>query len=275
MNNPYHSMFDKITLSDARKRQILKLNRGSKFSLRKGIVRRRYIVSAACIVALILFVFGPTRIYAKRIFNEFFRMVSVNGELLHTTPYEEVYLTIPVNMNEIILEGKLFQYKSYETLANLEKDLNMDILDFGYNYNIRNNQVNFQVQDHVAGSVNMVIDTKTSNEVLPISYTLYFSLDKNVSPKQLEFEDNYISYHIEDEAVVYDVGEKYNVIESYRSSTLNTDVLILEAMKEHICEDEVYKKKFYYVVFVYEKVEYVLCFNSELESIKNAIETMK
>lgn len=275
MNNAYHSMFDKITLSDARKKQILQLNRDSKFSLKRGKVRRRYVVSAACIVALILFVFEPTRIYAKKIFNEFVRFVSVNGEFLHTTPYEEVELTIPVNMNEIILEGKLFQYKSYETLANLEKDLNMDVLDFGYDYHIRDNQVNFQVQDHVAGSVNMVIDTKASNEVLPISYTLYFSLDKNLPPEQLEFNDNYVSYDLKDGAVVYDLGEKYNVIESYKSSNLNTDVLILEAMKEHICEDEAYKKKSYYVVFVYDKVEYVLCFNAEVEGIKNAIETMK
>lgn len=275
MNDPYHSMFDKITLSGERKKQILQLNRDLKISSKRGIVRRRYIVSAACIVVLIFFVFGPTRVYANKIFYEFIRLVSVNEKLFNIAPYEDVQLTIPVNLNEIIFEGTLFQYKSYDTLANLEKDLNMDVLDFGYEYNIKDNQVNFQVENHVAGSVNMVIDTKASNEALPISYTLYFSLDKNVPPEQLEYKDNYISYHIEDEAVVFDVGEKYKVIESYRSSNLNTDVLILETIKKHICEEKVYNEKFYYAVFVYNKVEYMLYFSTDLESIKNAIETMK
>lgn len=277
MNDAYHSMFDKITLSEEKKKQILQLSKNSRFSMKRRLIQRRYVVSAVCVVILIFFMFGPTRVYARKIFHELVRFVSVNEEIIELAPSDSVLLTIPNDIQEIMFEGTLFQYKSYDTLASLEKDLNMDVLEFGCNYKEKNNQVNFQVQDHVAGSVNMLIDTEASKEVLPISYTLYFSVDGNVSTGQLVYkdEDDYVSYDYGDETKTFHVQEKYKVIERYKSLNLNTDVLILEKTKKQLRREQTHKDESYYVVFVYDKVEYLLHFYSDLEGIKSAIERMK
>ncbi|HAU85184.1 MAG TPA: hypothetical protein DCW90_06685 [Lachnospiraceae bacterium] len=277
MNDAYHSMFDKITLSEEKKKQILQLSKNSRFSMKRRLIQRRYVVSAACLIILIFFMLGPTRVYARKIFHELIRFVSVNEEMIELAPLDSVHLTIPNDLQEIMFEGTLFQYKPYDTLASLEKNLNMDVLEFGCDYKEKNNQVNFQVQDHVAGSINMLIDTETSKEVLPISYTLYFSVDDNVSTGQLTYKDenDYVSYDYGEEKKTFHVQEKYKVIERYKSLNLNTDVLILEKTKEQSRREQTHKDESYYVVFVYDKVEYLLHFYSDLEGIKNAIERMK
>lgn len=275
MNDVYYSMFDKVTLSDSKKQEILQLSKESHYSHKRYSIRRVCLVPAACVVMLLIFVFGPTRVYADKVFLELLGLISVNKERVNIGSDEWLQIKMPDDIQTMNYDGTQYQYKTYDTLSELEKDLDIHVLDFNESYTL-DGQVNFQVMDEEAGSINMLLNGE--NAELPLRYTMYFSTKKGVSTGQLTFEDvngSYFRYDIKNDQVVINTGVNYDVVETYKSPGLDTTVLIVADKLSRNINDEVRTDVGYLAVFVYDHVEYQLYFESGVEEIKSVIEQMK
>lgn len=275
MNDVYHSMFDKITLSDSKKQDILRLSKESRYSHKRYSIGRVCLVPAACVAMLLVFVFGPARVCADKVFCELLGLVSVNTERVNIGIDEWLQIKMPDDIQTMNYDGTQYQYKTYDTLSALENDLDIHVLDFNKNYTL-DGQVNFQVVDEEAGSINMLLNGE--NAELPLRYTMYFSTKKGVSTGQLTLEDidgSYFPYDIENNQIVIHTGVNYDVVETYKSPGLDTSVLIIANKLCRTINDEVRTDVGYLAVFVYDHVEYQLYFESGVEEIKSVIEQMK
>lgn len=278
MNDVYYTMFDKITLSDEKMHQILQLNENSRFIYKRHLIQKKHLGFIACAMLLLFIAFEPTRVYANKFFHELVALISVNETDVELAQSEWLPITMPEDVQEKMFEGTLYQYKSYHSLVDLEKDLDIDLLDFECDYDKKNNQVCFQVENHSAASINMLIDNCGEGKTLPISYTVYFSTAKGKVTGHLKYKEknsSYLDYDDNGEERIFYFDDKYEIVESYKSTNLNTDVLILEAIEGQRLGEQQNTKSVYYVIFVHDKKEYVLCFDTDLDNIKHIVEMMK
>lgn len=275
MNDIYHSMFDKVTLSDNKKQEILRLNKESQYSHKRYSIRRMCLVPVSCVAMFLIFVFGPTRVYADKVFQELCGFVSVNTEQISIGSDEWLKIKMPHDIQSLDYDGSEYQYKTYGTLSELETDLDIHVLDFDKDYTV-NEQVNFQVIDGEVGSINMLLNSE--NTELPLRYTMYFSTKKGVSTGHLIFEDvdsTYFKYEVKNGDVEIITGINYDVVETYTSPNLDTKVLIIEDKLSRTINNNLHTDVAYLAVFVYDHVEYQLYFESGVENIKGVIEQMK
>lgn len=279
MGDSYHSAFDKIKMSDEKKQEILQRAKECKSIHKSYSVQKICTIPAACIIVVCFFIFGPAKINANELFHELVGLIKVNRECIEIGSSEWLKIDMPEDVESLKYEGTVYKYKTYNELKSLEQDLGIELLDFGCEYRIRDGGVHFQVENNEAGSINMLLDpSDCENEGLPVSYTLYFSTAENVSTGQLDFNDKtqtYLNYGSNGEQIEFDFEEKFELVKRYTSSNLETDVLLVREKNNTKSEEREFSSTRYYAIFVYDKAEYQLCFNSDVDNIIRIIEQMK
>lgn len=279
MGDNYHSAFDKIKMSDEKKQEILQLAKESKNIHKRYSVQKICTIPAACIIVVCFFIFGPAKVDANELFHELVGLISVNRECIEIGRSEWLQIDMPGDVESLEYEGTVYKYKTYDKLKSLEQDLGIELLDFGCEYHVRDNEVHFQVENNEAGSINMSLEpSDCENEGLPVSYTLYFSTAENVSTGQLDFNDKtqtYLNYNSNGEKIEFNLEERFELVKKYRSSNLGTDVLLVREKSNTKNEMIQFSDIRYYAIFVYDRVEYQLCFNTDMNNIIHIIEQMK
>lgn len=279
MGDSYHSAFDKIKMSDEKKQEILRRAKESKNIHKSYSVQRKCTIPAACIIVVCFFIFGPAKVDANELFHELVGLISVNRECIEIGRSEWLQIDMPADIESLEYEGTVYKCKTYDKLKSLERDLGIELLDFGCEYHARNNEVHFQVENNEAGSINMSLEpSDCENEGLPVSYTLYFSTAENVSTGQLDFNNKtqtYLNYNSNGEEIEFNFEERFELVKKYRSSNLETDVLLVREKNNTKSEEIEFSSTRYYAIFVYDKAEYQLCFNSDVDNIIRIIEQMK
>lgn len=276
MSESYYSMFDKIKLSDGKRQEILKLSKTSKKFHKRYSIQKKYTIPAVCMLVLCFFILEPTKLYANKLLYELLGLIQVNRDSVEIGHSEWLKIDMPRDVESVKYDGVVYQYKTYDKLRSLEQDLGIELLDFACEYQVKDNSINFVVENHEAGSINMLIEH--NKEGTPVSYTLYFSVAENVSTGQLKFEDmkrTYLSYKREGEDIKFDFEQKYDIVEIYKSENLNTDVIIAKENKNKIREDYQVSSETYFAIFVYNNIEYQLHFDTGVKDITRIIEQMK